>query len=107
MFVADADGVSGLPPAGTATPLPPTGLELSRLRWRCRRGLLELDLLLERFVAQSYARLSAAERVAFDVLLDLPDDELWQMITGRIAQPSDEAAYRVLQGMMAAESPLL
>jgi antitoxin CptB len=57
--------------------------ELERLRWRCRRGLLELDIVLGRFVEQHYARLDEAQQAAFDVLLDMPDTVLWDMITGR------------------------
>jgi antitoxin CptB len=57
--------------------------ELERLRWRCRRGLLELDIVLKRFVDQDYEGLNFDQRVAFDVLLDLPDTVLWDMISGR------------------------
>lgn len=55
---------------------------LERVRWRCRRGMLEMDILLERFVAQHYPRLDARHRTAFDELLDLPDTELWDMVRG-------------------------
>ncbi len=55
---------------------------LERIRWRCRRGLLELDIVLGRFVERHYAGLDVAERTAFDALLDMPDTELWDMITG-------------------------
>lgn len=64
--------------------------ELERLRWRCRRGLLELDIVLGRFVEQHYATLDDAQLQAFDQLLDLPDTELWDMITGRGAPPQPE-----------------
>jgi len=57
--------------------------EMERLRWRCRRGLLELDIVLGRFVDRDYAGLDAEQRVVFDVLLDMPDTVLWDMITGR------------------------
>lgn len=49
-----------------------------RLRWRCRRGLLELDLLLGTFLETSYEALSREERQAFEVLLRCPDLELWR-----------------------------
>jgi antitoxin CptB len=61
--------------------------ELERVRWRCRRGLLELDIVLGRFVEQHYAGLNELEKVAFDVLLDMPDNSLWDMITGRVEPP--------------------
>jgi antitoxin CptB len=48
-----------------------------RLRWKCRRGLLELDLVLERYLCRhpDDAQLSA--------LLDLPDNDLWDIVSGR------------------------
>ena len=55
---------------------------LRRLHWRCRRGLLELDIVLGRFVEARYASLNIAQQRAFDVLLDLPDTVLWGMISG-------------------------
>ena len=57
--------------------------ELERARWRCRRGLLELDIVLQRFMDQHYAQLDAAQLQQFDSLLDLPDNDLWEMITAR------------------------
>ena len=53
-----------------------------RLQWKCRRGLLELDLVLSRFLEQA-AAMSAAELAAFDELLDYPDTELWDVVSGR------------------------
>ncbi|BCK87813.1 hypothetical protein MIZ01_1610 [Sideroxyarcus emersonii] len=57
--------------------------ELERVRWRCRRGLLELDIVLGRFVQQRYPVMDDEQRAAFDELLDLPDTELWDLITGK------------------------
>ena len=64
--------------------------ELERLRWRCRRGLLELDIVLGRFVEQHYAGLDEAQQAAFDMLLDMPDTVLWDMIAGRQEAAQDE-----------------
>jgi len=47
--------------------------ELARLRWRCRRGLLELDLLFERFLNEQYNSLTSDEKQSFSRLLDIPD----------------------------------
>ncbi|HMC13537.1 MAG TPA: succinate dehydrogenase assembly factor 2 [Gallionellaceae bacterium] len=72
--------------------------ELERVRWRCRRGLLELDIVLGRFVEQYYAEMDEAGRVAFDALLDMPDTELWDMITGRAAPQAEcRAVLELLQ----------
>ena len=57
--------------------------ELERVRWRCRRGLLELDIVLGRFIKTYYAQLNEAEQRAFDALLDMPDTVLWDMVAGR------------------------
>lgn len=59
-----------------------------RLRWRCRRGLLELDIVLGRFI-QHYAGLDSQQQVEFDRLLDMPDTELWDMISGKLAAADD------------------
>ena len=47
-----------------------------RLMWQCRRGMLELDILLREFVQHRYSELSAIERQAFETLLTYPDQEL-------------------------------
>jgi antitoxin CptB len=65
--------------------------EIERVRWRCRRGLLELDIVLGRFVERHYAGLDEAGRAAFDALLDMPDTELWDIITGREIAGKGEA----------------
>lgn len=56
--------------------------ELNRLRWRCRRGLLELDIVLARFIEQHYASLSEDEKLALTELLTEADNDLWEMISG-------------------------
>ncbi len=57
--------------------------ELERVRWRCRRGLLELDIVLGCFIQQRYPILDTEQRMVFDELLDLPDMELWDLVTGK------------------------
>jgi antitoxin CptB len=51
----------------------------NRLRWRCRRGLLELDLVLQRFIPT----LRDEDLQPLKALLDLPDNDLWDIIAGR------------------------
>ena len=63
---------------------------LARLRWRCRRGLLENDLVLERFLAARGEGLTDDEVAMLDRLLDLTDNDLWDLIAGR-AEASDAA----------------
>jgi antitoxin CptB len=55
---------------------------LGRLRWHCRRGMLELDLVLARFLEENYAGLTARQRQEFETLLELEDHELWQRVRG-------------------------
>ena len=57
--------------------------ELDRIRWRCRRGMLELDIVLQGFVEKHYMQLNDAELQYFDTLLSLPDNDLWDMITSK------------------------
>jgi antitoxin CptB len=64
---------------------------LNRLRWRCRRGMLENDLILTRFLDQRGAGISDSEVAALDGLLDLSDNDLWDLLSGR-QEPSDKAA---------------
>ena len=58
-------------------------VSLERVRWRCRRGLLELDIVLGRFIEHRYPVMDNGQRVVFDELLDLPDTELWDLITDK------------------------
>lgn len=50
--------------------------ELQRLKWSCRRGLLELDVLLERFLNGQYSVLSGEQKATFSRLLACSDQEL-------------------------------
>ncbi len=61
-----------------------TDQEVRRLSWRCRRGLLELDIVLQRFSEHHLAGLSAQDLLVFDSLLDLPDNEFLDLVTSRI-----------------------
>jgi antitoxin CptB len=54
------------------------------LRWRCRRGMLELDVLLERFLEVGYRELDARGRETFDQLLESEDDLLWDWMSGKV-----------------------
>jgi antitoxin CptB len=58
-------------------------IQRDRLQWKCRRGLLELDLVLAQFLERQAPAMSAAELAAFDELLDYPDTELWDVVSGR------------------------
>ena len=54
-------------------------LSRERLKWKCRRGRLELDLVLERIVPI----LGEEDVSSLNALLELPDDDLWDIVVGR------------------------
>jgi len=56
-----------------------------RLYWLCRRGVRELDILTLRYLEHHYDKAEADERAAFEKLLQLPDPELYRLLTGRRA----------------------
>ena len=64
----------------------------NRVRWRCRRGLLELDLLLRRFLQQDYADLSPLQTAAFAALVELEDHDLWLLVTQHAQDTQNESA---------------
>jgi len=74
---------------------------LNRLRWRCRRGMLENDLILARFLDARGAQMTDADVAALDRLLDLTDNDLWDLLSGR-AETEEAAARPLLQALRAA-----
>lgn len=70
--------------------------ELGRLRWRCRRGMRELDVLLLRYLARDWPAAGAAERIAFTALLERQDPEINALLHGRM-EPQGEALASVLE----------
>lgn len=60
-----------------------TDLQLSKLRWRCRRGFLENDLILSRLLERRGANFSAEEHEQLLSLIALDDNDLWEIIAGR------------------------
>ena len=69
--------------------------ELRRIRWRCRRGMRELDQLFERWLDREWAAASDAERGIFLRLLDCEDDKLWRWFMGYEQCPDDALASLV------------
>jgi antitoxin CptB len=57
--------------------------ELSKLRWRCRRGLLENDLFIERFFARYAQELTRVQAAALGQLMDLADNDLLDLLLCR------------------------
>jgi antitoxin CptB len=70
---------------------------LSRLRWRCRRGLLENDLLIERFFARHEATLTRAQAEGLQALMDLADNDLLDLLLARKEPQGDLARPDVME----------
>ena len=73
-----------------------TAGELGKVRWHCRRGLLELDLILEQFNRHHLEELDRAQLERFRQLLAFPDNDLLDLIMGR-AQVPDRRLDDILQ----------
>ena len=58
-------------------------IEQSRLRWRCRRGMRELDQLLGWYLDVRYEKVDDAAKAAFATLLDQQDPQLWGWLSGQ------------------------
>jgi antitoxin CptB len=76
-------------PSGAADP------EMSRLRWRCRRGMRELDVMLTRYLDQVWETASSAERGVFVELVELQDPDLFGYLVGRDT-PAEESQRAVI-----------
>jgi antitoxin CptB len=57
--------------------------DVSRLKWRCRRGLLENDLFVQRFFSRHEATLSVSQAEGLRVLMDLADNDLLDLLLAR------------------------
>ena len=75
------------------------------MRWAARRGMLELDLMLEPFVTTRYAELDAADRQRFQQLLECEDQDLFAWFLQRQSPEDEELASIVSQILTFAKSP--
>jgi antitoxin CptB len=62
---------------------------LSRLKWRCRRGLLENDLLIERFFERHEAALTERQADGLEALMELADNDLLDVLLARRGLPAE------------------
>ena len=72
---------------------PLSAAALSKLRWRCRRGLLENDLFIERFFARHADSLTVAQAIGLEALMDLSDNDLLDLLLAR-REPDASLAER-------------
>lgn len=68
---------------------------ISRLKWACRRGMLELDVILRPFVDNHYHKLSDTEKQQFHKLLTADDPELFAWFMGHEKCPVPELALLI------------
>ena len=69
-----------------------------RLRWQCRRALLELDPVFQRFLASDFDRLDDGQLEDLEDLLRCEDHELWAMVNG--SQPCTVDRWREMIGLL-------
>ena len=79
-------------------------LDETRLRWQCRRGMLELDLMLETFVEKRYADLPIKAKKAFHQLLKCQDQFLLDYLMGQDV-PTDKDVADVAKQVRDAAGP--
>ena len=72
--------------------------ELARLKWKCRRGMKELDVLLAGYLDTRYSEAGPEEQGAFRALLELQDPTLYAYVTGR-ERPETEDLRRVVDAL--------
>ena len=69
--------------------------EYSELKWRCRRGMLELDILLNSYLDKNYNTMSQQQGDLFSEVLDYPDQVLFDLLLGNM-QSSDARVNRLV-----------
>lgn len=77
---------------------------VGRLRWRCRRGMRELDAVLQSFLDTSFASLSDAEIACFERILELTDPELLAYLSGR-SVPADAEIAALIDRIRSSHRP--
>jgi antitoxin CptB len=78
---------------------------LSLLRWRARRGLLENDLMLERFFEQFHDQIEESDLDPLNALLDLSDNDLMDLLLRR-KEPEGELATQGVHRVLAMLRPV-
>ena len=73
---------------------------LSKLKWRCRRGLLENDLFIARFFQRHESRLTVVQARAMETLMDLSDNDLLDLLLARYAPEGELAADEAVVALL-------
>ncbi len=72
----------------------------NQLKWRCRRGMLEIDVMLQRYLDQKYREADKQERQLFLKLTELEDSELLRLLMGQSA-PVEEPLCKLVEKIRA------
>ena len=83
--------------------------QFSRVRWRSRRGMMELDILLRRYLNQAWANADAGERTTYVRLLECEDTHLWPWLLGHYTDALLQTAWDLngaVQGLLDTVRPL-
>lgn len=80
-----------------------TDAQIRRMTWHCRRGMLELDVVLEPFMRQHFRQLSFADQQCFEKLLACEDQDLFSWVMRR-TQPEDADLQRILSLVLSTSS---
>ncbi len=83
--------------------MPDAGPVPRDLRWRCRRGMRELDVLLTRWLDDGWSASGEDLRQAFGALLECEDDQLWDWLLGR-SEPQRPDLQRIVHAIRTAPS---
>jgi antitoxin CptB len=73
-------------------------MQQSRLRWLCRRGMKELDVVMTRYLDSHYAEADEADQKSFIALLELPDPDLYSLLLGRKVS-ADQNTVKVVRSI--------
>ena len=76
----------------------------NRLRWKCRRGMLELDIMLQSFLKDGYTDLNQEDSEYFEQLLDYEDNPLLELLMGHM-QPANPAMKGIIASIQYATCP--
>ena len=82
--------------------MPPELLDersLSKLKWRCRRGLLENDLFIERFFRHHEETITTRQAAGLQALMDLSDNDLLDLLLAR-REPEGDLDNRDVRGVL-------
>lgn len=63
---------------------------LNRLRWKCRRGMLELDIILQTFLDHGYKKIDSTQQENFEELLSYEDNPLFELLMGNTSPANPE-----------------